>query len=67
MSQAAIAPQTLSLPAQIAKADLAALLLRASMGVLFWPMPASRFSYSRHRARPVTSRASACPPCSPMP
>lgn len=35
MSQAAITTQTLSQPAQIAKTDLAALLLRAAMGVLF--------------------------------
>ena len=35
MSQAAITTETFSLPTQISKADLAALLLRASMGVLF--------------------------------
>ena len=35
MSDAALSHQSLSQTAQIAKADLAALLLRASMGVLF--------------------------------
>ena len=35
MSDATIAHQTFATPLRIAKADLAALLLRASMGVLF--------------------------------